>query len=228
MAASEALLAAVQLADSALPIGRFVHSHGLEAWLRDHAEASESAIAELVEAVVCEGVAPLDGVVVAHAHRASTVQELAVLDQRLTARKLSPASRRASEACGRKLAALAPRLAPEDTLITELVSLVERRETNGNLAVVGGTLARALGLTTIDAVALELRGAASSLLSAAVRLGSLSPTGAQTVLARLTPALAAAAELAATLGLDELRSTMPELEMYALMHARAEARLFST
>jgi urease accessory protein len=228
MAASEALLAAVQLADSALPIGRFVHSHGLEAWLRDHAEASESAIAELVEAVVCEGVAPLDGVVVAHAHRASTVQELAVLDQRLTARKLSPASRRASEACGRKLAALAPRLAPEDTLITELVSLVERRETNGNLAVVGGTLARALGLTTIDAVALELRGAASSLLSAAVRLGSLSPTGAQTVLARLTPALVAAAELAATLGLDELRSTMPELEMYALMHARAEARLFST
>jgi urease accessory protein len=228
MATSEALLAAVQLADSALPIGRFVHSHGLEAWLRDHAEASESAIAELVEAVVCEGVAPLDGVVVAHAHRASTVQELAVLDQRLTARKLSPASRRASEACGRKLAALAPRLAPGDTLITELVSLVERRETNGNLAVVGGTLARALGLTTIDATALELRGAASSLLSAAVRLGSLSPTGAQTVLARLTPALVAAAELAATLGLDELRSTMPELEMYALMHARAEARLFST
>ena len=60
MSSTEGLLAAVQLADSALPIGRFVHSHGLEAWLRDHAEATESALADLVEAVVCEGVAPLD------------------------------------------------------------------------------------------------------------------------------------------------------------------------
>jgi urease accessory protein len=224
----EELLAALQLADSALPIGRFVHSHGLEAWLRDHPEAPESALAELVEAVVCEGVAPLDGVVAAHAHRATCVQELVLLDRRLTARKLTPSSRLASHACGRKLAAIAPRLAPGDVLITELAALVERRETDGNLAVVGGTLARAMGLTTLDATALELRSSAASLLSAAVRLGSLSPTGAQTILAQLTPVLAAAAEAAATLGLDEMRSTIPELEMYALVHMRAEGRLFST
>jgi urease accessory protein len=228
MPTPEALLAAVQLADSALPIGRFVHSHGLEAWLRDHPEASESALAELVEAVVCEGVAPLDGVVTAHAHRAGCVEELAVLDQRLTARKLTPSSRLASQACGRKLAAIAPRLAPGDVLIAQLLGLVERRETDGNLAVVGGTLARAMRLTTLDATALELRSSAASLLSAAVRLGSLSPTGAQAILARLTPALAVAAEVAAKLGLDEMRSTTPELEMYALMHTRAEGRLFST
>lgn len=228
MAAPEALLAAVQLADSALPIGRFVHSHGLEAWLRDHPDASEAALAELVEAVVCEGVAPLDGAVVAHAHRAKSIEQLAVLDQRLTVRKLTPSSRIASQACGRKLAAIGPRLAPRDVLITQLLGLVERRETDGNLAVVAGTLARAVGLTTIDATALELRSSAASLLSATVRLGSLSPTGAQTILARLTPALAAAAEVAATLGLDEMWSTMPELDMYALIHTRADGRLFST
>jgi urease accessory protein len=225
---TQALLAAVQLADSALPIGRFVHSHGLEAWLRDHADATESALAELVEAVVCEGVAPLDGVVAAHSHRARSVEELASLDRLLTARKLTPSSRLASAACGRKLAAIAPRLASGDVLITGLAGVIERRETDGNLAVVGGTLARATGLTTLDASALELRGVAASLLSAAVRLGSLSPTGAQTILARLTPPLAAAAEVAATLGLDEMRSTIPELEMYALVHARADGRLFST
>jgi urease accessory protein len=228
VAAPEALLAAVQLADSALPIGRFVHSHGLEAWLRDNPSASESALADLVEAVVCEGVAPLDGAVVAHAHRASSAEQLGLLDQTLTARKLSPASRSASHACGRKLASIAPKLATGDVLVDELAGLVERRETDGNLAVVEGTLSRAMGLTPLEATVLELRGVAASLLSAAVRLGAMSPTAAQTIIARLTPLLASSAEHASTLGIEELRSATPELELYALAHSRAEGRLFST
>jgi urease accessory protein len=228
MAVPEALLAAVQLADSALPIGRFVHSHGLEAWLRDHPNASDAALAELVAAVVCEGVAPLDGAVVAHAHRARSVERLTLLDQTLTARKLSPSSRSASHACGRKLAAIGPKLVAGDVLVSELAGLVEQRRTDGNLAVVEGTLARAMGLSPLEATVLELRSAAASLLSAAVRLGAMSPTAAQTIIARLAPVLTRAAELALTLGLEELRSVMPELELYALAHSRAEARLFST
>jgi urease accessory protein len=198
------------------------------AWLRDHREAPDAVLAELVEAVVCEGVAPLDGVVIAHAHRASSVEQLALLDQRLTARKLSPSSRRASHACGRKLATLASELAAGDLLISQLAALVERRETDGNLAVVEGTLARAMGLSMLEAVLVELRSSAAALLSAAVRLGAMSPTIAQTIIAQLSPALITAAELASTLGSDGLRSTTPELELYALAHERAEARLFST
>ncbi len=228
MVRPEAVLAAVQLADSALPIGRFVHSHGLEAWLRDHPQASDAAIAELVEAVVREGVAPLDGAVVGHAHRANSVEQLVILDRCLTARKLSPAFRHASQACGRKLAALAPKLATGDELVGRLAGVIERRETDGNLVVVEGTLARAMGLPILDAVVVELRSAAASLLSVAVRLGAMTPTAAQTVIAQLTPALVTAAELASTLGLDELRSTTPELELYSLAHRRAESRLFST
>lgn len=228
MVRPEAVLAAVQLADSALPIGRFVHSHGLEAWLRDHPQASDAAIAELVEAVVREGVAPLDGAVLGHAVRANSVERLVILDRCLTARKLSPPFRRASQACGRKLAAIAPKLATGDELVGRLAGLIERRETDGNLVVVEGTLARAMGLPILDAIAVELRSAAASLLSAAVRLGAMTPTAAQTVIAQLTPALVTAAELASTLGLDELRSTTPELELYSLTHRRAESRLFST
>jgi urease accessory protein len=67
-------LAALQLADSALPIGRFVHSHGLEAWLRTHPDATPETLAELVEAFVSESVATLDGVVLAHAHRAASIE----------------------------------------------------------------------------------------------------------------------------------------------------------
>lgn len=223
-----ALLAALQLADSTLPVGRFVHSHGLEAWLAAHPDAPPERLAELVEAVVCEGVAPLDGAFAAQAHRAGGLDELCALDARLTARKLAPAARAASQAPGRQLAALAPQLAPDDALVAAFAARVRTRETDGNLAVVAGTLARALGVDERDAVLVELRGAASALTSAAVRLGALAPTRAQTILAQVAPALADAAARACALSLDDVSSTAPELELFALAHARADARLFTT
>jgi urease accessory protein len=228
MDASRSLLAALQLADSALPIGRFVHSHGIESWLHHGSETSPERLAELVEATVCEAVAPLDGVIVAHAHRANELAALLTLDRRLTARKLTPAARSASEMCGRQLAALAPALAPADALVASFAETVRNHDTFGNLAVVHGTVARALEVPVAAAVLIELRGAAAAALSAGVRLGAVSPTRAQVILAGLAPALEAAAERALDLGLDELSSTAPELELCALAHRRADARMFST
>lgn len=223
-----ALLAALQLGDSVLPIGRFAHSLGLEAWLRDHEDATPDRIAELIEAVTSEAVAPADGLAVAYAHRSRELSELTELDAFLTARKLTPAARNASQSCGRQLAALAPRLAPDDRLVGRLASEVKSRETAGNHAVVHGTLARALGLSAREAVLIELRGSAASLLSAAVRLGAIPPTRAQVILSELTPAIIDGAETALGLELSEMNSTAPELELFSLAHAQADARMFRT
>jgi urease accessory protein len=225
--AGEALLAALQLGDSALPIGRFVHSHGVEAWLAANPDAGEAEIAELVETTVTEAVAPLDGAGLAHAHRAGTLAELVWLDRALTARKAIAPARAASQACGRQLAALAGELSG-DGLVAALAAAVRGRETDGNLAVVEGVLARALGIACADAVLVELRGGAGALLSAAVRLGRLAPARAQAAMYAMAPALQAAARAAAAAPAGELRSTGPELEIHALNHRRADARLFST
>jgi urease accessory protein len=222
------LLAALQLADSALPIGRFVHSHGVEAWLRDRGDVPADTLAELVEATVCEGVAPLDGAVLGHAHGACSISELVALDELLTARKLTVSSRKASQACGRQLAALAPQLMHEDPLVVELARMVRAGDTDGNLAVVEGTLARAFGLSAREAILVELRSAATALLSAAIRLGAVSPVRVQLVLAQLAPALARAASDALALGPGQLSATAPELELFALAHARVAGRLFAT
>lgn len=220
-------VAALQLADSALPIGRFVHSHGLEAWLRREPAPSEDEIAELVESVVGEAVAPLDGVVLVHAHRAGTLSDLLDLDRALTARKMSSPARAASCACGRQLANLSGTLV-DDVLVARLAAEVRERRTDGNLAVVEGAVARAMGLTVAQAVLLELRGTAAALLSSAVRLGRLGPVRAQGMLAAMAPAIARAATRALDAELDDLRSSGIELEIAAMSHRRAHARLFST
>jgi urease accessory protein len=221
-------LAALQLSDSALPIGRFVHSHGLERWVAAGGADEPERLGELVESAVCAGVGPLDGVVVAHAHGAGSLAELTVLDRLLTARKLSPPARASSQSCGRRLAALAPALVSDDPLLAHLAGAVADRRTDGNLAVVEGALARAARLGREQAVLLALRGAAASLLSAAVRLGAASPVRAQALLATLHPAIERAADRALGLTLDDMHSSSLELETLALTHPRAEARLFAT
>jgi urease accessory protein len=223
---SESFLAALQLSDGALPIGRFVHSHGLEAWLRDHGRVSAERVAALVESAVCHGVAPLDGAVLAHAHGATSLPVLLSLDAALTARKLTPLTRDASHACGRQLAKLGPALATGDVLVAAHAGAVADGRADGNLAVVAGALARALGLSAEQALLVELRNAAAGLLSAAVRLGVLAPTRAQSLLAVMHPAIARAAEHALSVELADVHATIPELDAHVLTHARAHPRIF--
>jgi urease accessory protein len=218
---------ALQLADPGLPIGRFVHSHGLESWLAERPAAGDDEIEELVASFVLEGVAPLDGAVVALAHRARSLDELLGLDRALTARKTLAPARVASRSCGRQLAALATRLV-DDPLVASLATAVGRAQTDGNLAVVSGSLARALGVGEREAVMLELRGAMTSLCSSAIRLGRLGPVSAQLMARRLVPALVAATDESLRTPVGELRSSAFELDIAALVHGRRDSRTFAT
>lgn len=225
---AEALLAAFQLGDSALPIGRFAHSLGLEALLSGDAAAGEHEIREIVETLLLESAGPLDGAAVALAHRTGCdLASQLELDRAVTARKVSRSCRLASTSCGRRLAALVPQVwsAPAACALAGQVAV---GATDGNLAVVEGVLARDLGIDCRTAVLLELRGVAAGLLSVPVRLGRLSASRSQVALASLRGTIEAAAEIALGTDAAGMRSFAPELEIAAMAHARHDARLFRT
>jgi urease accessory protein len=213
-------LRALHVADGTLPIGRFSHSYGVEAWLEAYPDASPEDLRELVESTLAGSFATLDGAAVALSHRAAVrddLDELRRLDAELTARKLSEPARSASTLCGRRLAELADGLG---------AGALAARLADCNLAVVEGAVGASLGIGRAETVLVAVRGQAAAMLSAAVRLGRLGTARSQELLFELTPHLERCAAAAEAVPADGLRSTLPELELYAASHAHRDARLF--
>jgi urease accessory protein len=224
----QAFLRALQLADGTLPIGRFAHSYGVEAWLEAHPETGPDGLLELVRSTLTGSVATLDGAAVALAHAAATSGDLVRLreiDVALTARKLSEPARSASTLCGMQLVSLAGRLGIGG-VVEPLSREIHRRAWPGNLAVVEGAVGAAMGIPLEETVLIAVRGHAAAMLAAAVRLGRLGTSRSQVLLFDLTSELDRCAQVAMGVSLGDMRATLPELEIHLARQAYREARLF--
>jgi urease accessory protein len=216
----------LQLGDSALPIGGYSHSWGLEAAVARGLVRGPVDLEQWTRDWLRFAVAPLEGVVVAEVCRSATAD-----DWRTVARandvlraSLAPLTLRlSSRDMGEQLLALAENWAWS---IEQVAALRRLNSAEWHHAPVFATLTAAAGASAEEAVLVYLHQAALGAIGAGVRAIPIGHTHGQQVLARLHADLLGLARQATARDLEAAGSFCPAHEVLCHAQARLYTRLF--
>ncbi|GHH29518.1 urease accessory protein UreF [Streptomyces lanatus] len=216
------------LADGRFPAGGHAHSGGIEAAIAHQAVHDTDSLQTF-----CRGRLHTTGLTTAGlaAAAAAGVNPL-LLDDAADARTPAPALRAVARRLGRQMMRAARATFPSK----DLERLAAARPQGAHQPIVLGLAARAAGLTPLDAAYAAAYENASGPATAAVRLLSLDPLDASSLLAHLSTdldavatAAARAADRATAEGVDALPSaSSPLLDITGEQHAAWTVRLFAS
>jgi urease accessory protein len=220
----------LQLGDSALPIGGYSHSWGLEAAIARGLVSDAPSLEHWVRAWLRHAVGPLEGVVVAAVCRAAVQASWpAVLqaNQLLQASLTPPTLRRASRDMGEQLLALAEAWPWAAVSMAELRHSARASEPQEwHHAPVFATLAAAAQGTPAESLAVYLHQAALGAISAGVRAIPIGHTHGQLVLARLHADLETLVQELVERDLETAGSFCPSYEVLCHAQSHLYTRLF--
>ncbi len=218
----------LQISDSAFPKGSFAHSYGLEAYVQEGTVTDAVSLAELIENILLNSTAPLEGVYLREAWKladSNDMDGLIGLARSLSAAMPVKSLRDASTSVGRQFLRTAVGYIGDDFL-HRYENRVHTRKSPGHYALALGAVSHALGLAPAQGIESLCYGTVSGLVSAAVRLIPLGQTDGQRVMASLEGAVAAAVEETMNRPLEEAWSFGPGHEIRAMAHRRLYTRLF--
>jgi urease accessory protein len=221
-------LALLQLCDTALPIGAFAFSNGLETYTQQGLISEVMTLQEWLEAVLHHVVHGSHLLPVALAHRATAAADWAQLerlDQQVTAMKHARELREASVKTGQGLLRLAIQVWP-GPMIERLHALWQQQRVVGHQALVLGVLGSELRCE--ERIIVEAAGYqwVSGVISAALRLLPIGQLAGQRLLAALLQHLPVIAGDIRQQGWDDLSSAAPEFDIRAMQHETLYSRLF--
>ncbi len=220
------LLALLQITDSLFPSGSFAHSYGLEKLFESRRQVGRAELSRVVLGIWRGQLLRTEGLLGLHAHRAfvsGNLPGVVEADRRLLATKVARELREASVATGRGFLSVACAVIPK---LAKLGELVDTGRTPGNYAVLLHVAAAAAGAGE------EATGAAwgyqtvAQMTAAMLRLGALGHSDAQLQLAELRGEIEGGIREIASLGIDDVSSFGPLLEIASFRHERQYSRLF--
>ena len=221
------LLALLQFGDSALPIGAFSFSHGLELAVQQGLVNDAPTLCEFVATAIRQ-TATSDGIALLLAHgcaKRGDIEALAGIDRAIFERKLNEEVRLMTVRMGRKLSELAVAVIG-DQLNLDWLNRIRSSETPGTHPVSMAVAMAALGADRRDAFAAHQYGVATTILGAALRLMRLSFIDTQKILRDVMDAVPGLCEEVIDADLNDMSSFAPMNDILAALHVKGYVRMF--
>ena len=236
MTSSKALLTALRLSDSMLPVGTYTASYGVEQYLNEGEVETPEELGNLIAGYLRGVIGPSEIVALGCAHRSAAAGDLdgvLAADERLGAATLPAEFRDSSTKAGGKLLELLSEI--DDGLFaeTEATGLVadykpacEEGRAASHYPVVLGVVCQQAGLGSREAALVSAYGSVTGLLGAAQRLGRFGHTAIQAQLSELFPVIEEVCSDYHDADLDAMCSFAPLADVMGMAHERAGRRLF--
>jgi urease accessory protein len=229
----------LQLGDSALPIGGYSHSWGLEAGINRGLVRDPATLEKWVRDWLHRTMGPLEGVIVAVTCRAVEKKDRGTVvdaNQLLDASLSPPTLRHASGEMGEQLLALAECWPWASESVSQFRQTINHpypgraadslEHRKWHHAVIFGTLAAATGATPEEAVVVYLHQAILGVVSAGVRGIPIGHTHGQQIVARLHQDIEALATELSKKELETAGSFCPAYEILCHAQTQLYTRLF--
>jgi urease accessory protein len=217
-----------QLLDSALPIGGFSHSFGLETAVQSGKILNIHDLGQYLETMLFHSWAPMELMAIKAVYNFGPIEDwdsIWQVDQIQHVQRMASESRIGTKKMGRRLLKLSHKMYP-DLLWEPLDKAVQSGQCHATYPLIHGWIAWQLDVPLTQAAEGFLYTSITHSINGALRLMSIGQTEGQSLLAKMLPLASVAWQSVAHRDPLDCYSNVPAADIYMMQHETLYSRLF--